>query len=201
MLIVGNVSESQLLCQDLSIARKSGAKRKKHDGRQNEVVLKYLLAKCHFINGDLDASLLYLDQSLRCCLADMADISRGKIMKSESVGEEGIIDSDLLTVLVRLRARLHFEKALVYRALNDKRSFKMSLSSAIKVDPNCDFADYFLDFLEAENNKAEFESLTACMKKFPTRDLGAGDSLKDVGLKFILDSSTIHLICQQIDVD
>jgi len=201
LLIVGNVSESQLLCQDLSIARKSGGKRKKHDGRQNEVVLKYLLAKCHFINGDLDASLLYLDQSLRCCLADMADISRVKMMKSESVEEEGNIDSDMLSVMVRLRARLHFEKALVYRALNDKKSFKMSLSSAIKVDPNYDFANYFLDFLEAENSKAEFEALKGSMKKFPTRDLGAEDSLNDVGLKFILDSSTIHLICQQIDVD
>eukprot|EP00090_Calanus_glacialis_P036083 TRINITY_DN61540_c0_g1_i1.p1 TRINITY_DN61540_c0_g1~~TRINITY_DN61540_c0_g1_i1.p1 ORF type:complete len:618 (+),score=174.08 TRINITY_DN61540_c0_g1_i1:42-1895(+) len=200
LLIVGNVAESLSLCQELSLGRRQGGKRKQREGKQNEVVLKFLLAKSHFLNKDYDTSLLYLDQSLRSCLAEMSDHSRGKVIKCDVVGEEVNSESDMLSVLVRVRARLHFEKALVYRALGNEKSSKSSLRSSIKLDPNHEFGKYYLDILEADNNKAEFEALKNSMEKFPVKNIMLGDKSFDVGLRFLLDCSSIHVI-QGVEVD
>ena len=116
LLIVGNISEALLICQDLVIAKKVGGKRKESDGKRNEVVLKFLLAKCYFLKGDYDASLQYFDQSLRSCLAEMTEKSRGKVGKCEGL-EESDSENYMLSKMVRIRARLYYEKALVYRKL------------------------------------------------------------------------------------
>jgi len=202
LLIVGNVSVSLALCQDLSLGRRKGGKRKQREGKQNEVVLKFLLAKCHFLNNDFDTALLYLDQSMRSCLAELAVHSRGKMIKCDGVGEEVNSESDMLSVLVRVRARLYFEKALVYRGLKDDKSFKLSLKSALKLDPNHEFGKYYLDFLEADidNNKAEVEALKISMEKFPVKNISFGYKSFDVGLKFLLDCYSIHVI-QEVEVD
>jgi len=202
LLIVGNVPVSLALCQDLILGRRKAGKRKQREGTQNEVVLKFLIAKCHFLNNEFDTALLYLDQSLRSCLAEMAEHSRGKVIKCDVVGEEVNSESDMLSVLVRVRARLYFEKALVYKGLKDHKSFKLSLKSALKLDPNHEFGKYYLDFLEADitKHKAEVEALKNSMVKFPVKSLRCGDKSFDVGLRFLLDCYSIHVI-QDVEVD
>ena len=116
-------------------------------------------------------------------------------MKREIVEEEGNSYGKMLEALVRVRARLYFEKGMVYRVSGDKKSFKLSVSSAIRLSPNKDFGNYYLEFLEIESRE-EFEALQSSMKKYEAvgDTLTAGKLVEDVGLRFLLDSSTIHII-------
>jgi len=198
LLIVGNIQEALLVCQDLATARKVGGKRKKHDGQQNDVVIKFLLAKCHFLNGDYEASLQYFDQSLRSCLADLPENKKGKLVKCEDLDQEDTVN-DFLTKMVRIRSRLYYEKSLVYKEMSDLKAFKSSIKSAIKLDSNENFATFYLDFLETQGDKSEAESLKSSMNKFPNPS--CSNAQDDVVLHFIMDSSTISVICQDSDME
>jgi len=198
LLIIGNVQEALLVCLDLATARKVGGKRKKHDGQRNQVVLKFLLAKCHFLKGDYEASLQYFDQSLRSCLADLPEDKKGKLVKCEDLDQEDTVN-DLLMKMVRIRSRLYYEKSLVYKDMNDLKAFKASIKSAIKLDPNENFANFYLDFLETQDDKSEAENLKSSMNKFPNPSRGNAED--DVVLQFIMDSSTISVMCQDSDME
>ena len=195
LLIVGKVAESLLISEDLVVSRLRTGKRKHMEIKQNDLVVKFLLSKAHFLKGDFPAALLYLDQSLRCCLEMTEQRRQLKIMKREIVEEEGNSEGNMLEALVRVRARLYFEKGMVYRVSGDKKSFKLSVSSAIRLSPNKDFGNYYLEFLEIES-KEEFEALQSSMNKYEAvgETLTAGKLVEDVGLRFLLDSSTIHII-------
>ena len=198
LLIVGNVQEALLLCQDLAVARKVGGKRKKPDGKQNEVVLKFLLAKCNFLKGDYEASLQYFDQSIRSCLADVPENKKEKVIKCEDLGQEDTVN-DMLTKMIRIRGRLYYEKSLVYKEMGDLEAFKASIRSAIKLDPNENYATVFLEFIETQDDKSEAASLKASMNKFPNPS--SGNANVDVVLQFILDSSTIFVMSQESDME
>ena len=105
----------------------------------------------------------------------------------------------MLTKMIRIRGRLYYEKSLVYKEMGDLEAFKASIRSALKLDPNENYATVFLEFIETQDDKSEAASLKASMNKFPNPS--SGNANVDVVLQFILDSSTIFVMSQESDME
>jgi len=196
LLVIGNVDVCLALCQDLTNSKKS-VKRKFDESQQNDLIFNYLFARCFSLSGDPETSLSYLDRALRSCVGNNDIHYQGKCIKMGENSSEVVSESSYnglsLRIMLKLRARLYIEKAIVYKSANDLKACKMAVKSAVRLFPDPNYANYIQQYMEVEDFKIEEENSRLS-------DVNE-EKVTNFCLKFLLDSSSLFITLDEVNID
>ena len=95
--------------------------------------------------------------------------------------------------MLKLRARLYIEKAIVYKSANDLKACKMAVKSAVRLFPDPNYANYIQQYMEVEDFKIEED-------RSKLSDVNE-EKVSNICLKFLLDSSSLFIALDEVNVD
>jgi len=212
LLLAGRCSLAIEVCQkavvEWSRARSERGKRKleaeSYKMFEDDLVSYFLHSKASFELGQLDVSLEMLDKCFRTCglRISPAENREAKVMKLEedAAGEGSGRQRVLWNRLLVIRARLYYEKAMVFKGMGDRASFIGCLKASLLLHPCAETSQQYGEALEQGGCRKEIE---AVKKSIVGREGGDLDldlaNIDDLGLKYLLDDKSASIETIQLE--